>query len=111
MNIDYKALGKRIADIRKQHNLTQEQLAEKTDLSNIYISHIENARSIPSLETLIKLCDALGTTPDGLLLGTSQSAKEYLMPEVASRLLSCTPKERRMVSCFIEMLIRERDSN
>ena len=52
--------------------MTQEQLAEKAELSNIYISHIENSRSIPSLETLMKLCSALDITPDEVLLGTKQ---------------------------------------
>ena len=55
LDIDYQALGKRISNLRRQKKLTQEELAEKTDLSTNYISHIENSRSIPSLETLMKL--------------------------------------------------------
>ena len=53
LDIDYTALGKRIASLRRKRRLTQEQLAEKTELSTNYISHIENSRSIPSLETLM----------------------------------------------------------
>jgi len=71
MNIDYKALGERIAKRRKVLNLTQEDVAEATGLSNNYISNIENNHSIPSIDTLLKICEAIDTTPNYLLLGIS----------------------------------------
>lgn len=109
MTIDYSAIGKRIALIRKQNGITQEQLAEKAELSNIYISHIENSRSIPSLETLMKLCSALDITPDEVLLGTKQDMENYLQSDIQKKLILCTPKERRMVSRFIDLLLEERE--
>ena len=109
MTIDYSAIGKRIALIRKQNGITQEQLAEKAELSNVYISHIENSRSIPSLETLMKLCSALDITPDEVLLGTKQDMENYLQSDIQKKLILCTPKERRMVSRFIDLLLEERE--
>ena len=105
MTIDYSAVGKRISLIRKNRGMTQEQLAEKAELSNIYISHIENSRSIPSLETLMKLCSALDITPDEVLLGTKQDMENYLQSDIQKKLILCTPKERRMVSRFIDLLL------
>ncbi|WP_419170767.1 helix-turn-helix domain-containing protein [Negativibacillus massiliensis] len=109
MTIDYSAVGKRISLIRKNRGMTQEQLAEKAELSNIYISHIENSRSIPSLETLMKLCSALDITPDEILLGTKQDMENYLQSDIQKKLILCTPKERRMVSRFIDLLLEERE--
>lgn len=109
MTIDYSAVGKRISLIRKNRGMTQEQLAEKAELSNIYISHIENSRSIPSLETLMKLCSALDITPDEVLLGTKQDMENYLQSDIQKKLILCTPKERRMVSRFVDLLLEERD--
>lgn len=109
MTIDYSAVGKRISLIRKNRGMTQEQLAEKAELSNIYISHIENSRSIPSLETLMKLCNALDITPDEVLLGTKQDMENYLQSDIQKKLILCTPKERRMVSRFIDLLLEERE--
>lgn len=109
MTIDYSAVGKRISLIRKNRGMTQEQLAEKAELSNIYISHIENSRSIPSLETLMKLCGALDITPDEVLLGTKQDMENYLQSDIQKKLILCTPKERRMVSRFIDLLLEERE--
>ena len=46
-------------EYRKKLNLTQETLADKTDLNTRTIQRIENEEEIPSLETLSKLVNAL----------------------------------------------------
>lgn len=45
--------------IRKERNLTQEQLAEQTDLTVKYISHLERGLSFPSADSLDKIVVAL----------------------------------------------------
>ena len=107
--VDYSVLGKRIAYIRHKKGMTQEGLAECAELSTVYISHIENSRSIPSLETLMKLCAALEIMPNELLLGTSQNMTDYLQTEVQQKLMLCTPSERRLVDRFIDLLLDERN--
>lgn len=109
MIVDYSLLGKRFAEIRKEKGITQEKLAEKTDLSNNYISNIENSRSIPSIETLTKLCDALDITPNDALLGTSLSSDNYMLGELQRKIADCTPKEKRLIDGFITLLISERE--
>ena len=109
MVIDYALLGKRLASIRKKRGWTQERLAEKTNLANNYISNIENNRSIPSLETLVKLCEALGVTPNDLLLGSSQASDTYLADELTKKLRQCTPREKRILDGLLSLLISERD--
>ena len=46
-------LGKRIAEIRKEHSLTQEGLAEICNVTRQTISNWENGKSYPDLETLV----------------------------------------------------------
>ena len=58
----YKMLGKNIKMRRKKLGLTQQQLAEKLDLSLNFIGKIEVAFSKPSLDTLIQIADALETS-------------------------------------------------
>ena len=108
MEIDYKLFGQRIAEERKKNNFTQEQLAEKIGMSGNYISNIENNYSIPSLETLIKICTALNVTPDFLLLGAVYSSESYLEGKIAHKIKSCNDKERRLLVRFIDWLIDER---
>ena len=53
--------------IRKQNNLTQEQLANKTGISRISIVRYENGTNDPNLSNITKLCKALGVTTEELL--------------------------------------------
>lgn len=54
-----RRLGKSIKQLRKRTGLTQEQLAEKTNLSPVHISYIETAARIPDLKTLYRIADNL----------------------------------------------------
>lgn len=53
--------GKRLRDLRKQKDMTQEQLAEKTLISVDFLSLIERGINAPSFDTLEKLAIALDT--------------------------------------------------
>ena len=54
-----KKFGKRLRYLRRDRDMTQEHLAELTDLSVNFISQIERGYSSPSLETIIKFANAL----------------------------------------------------
>ncbi len=54
-----KLLGKRVQKMRKLAGLTQEELAEKVNVSRAYIGYIEQARNTPSLELLEKIAKVL----------------------------------------------------
>ena len=56
-----KHIGKRIKEIRISKGITQEQLAEKTNLSTTCISRLENEKSMVSLEKLFLISDTLHT--------------------------------------------------
>ena len=58
----YKELGKNIKKRRKALGLTQEELAEKINMSLNFVGKIEVAFSKPSLDTLIIIANALETT-------------------------------------------------
>jgi transcriptional regulator with XRE-family HTH domain len=54
-----KAFGKRLADVRRTRGLTQEQLAERADVTPLSIGYIEQGRRWPRLVTLQKLAKCL----------------------------------------------------
>ena len=58
-----KALGKKIKQIRKSKNLTQERLAELIVLEVPSLSNIETGKFAPSVDTLQKLSDVLDVDP------------------------------------------------
>ena len=55
-------LGGKIRDLRQQYNLTQEELADRCELTKGYISQLENDLPSPSIATLVDILNALGTT-------------------------------------------------
>lgn len=55
-------LGDKIKELRLQCDLTQEELANRCELSKGYISQLENDLTSPSIATLIDILSALGTT-------------------------------------------------
>ncbi|MGM9899228.1 MAG: helix-turn-helix domain-containing protein, partial [Bacilli bacterium] len=54
-------IGKKIKNLRTLYNLTQEELANRTELTKGYISQLENDLVEPSLSTLEDIVNALGT--------------------------------------------------
>lgn len=76
MNLDYSELGRRIAKRRKELGLRQVEVCERAGINDKYLSCVERAASIPSLEVVVKLAFALNTTPDAFLIGTASFAAE-----------------------------------
>jgi transcriptional regulator with XRE-family HTH domain len=55
-----RLLGETVRVKRKKAGLTQEKLAEKADLSTIFISRVERGKESPSVDSLVKIARALG---------------------------------------------------
>lgn len=84
MVIDYKAMGRRVAERRKALGLKQYEVCEMIGANEKYLSNIETARCAMSIESLLLICEALQTTPDYLLLGHES---KILKKEKEDRLL------------------------
>jgi len=63
----YRLLGERIKKERLNRNLTQEKLAEIANVSVSFLGQIERGDRKPSLETVVNISNALGTSVDLLL--------------------------------------------
>lgn len=62
-----KILGARIRKLRKEANFTQEELAEKADISMKYLGEIERGRGNPTLKNIEGLASVLGMEASELL--------------------------------------------
>ena len=60
--MDYVILGKNVRKFRQMKGLRQADLAEQCGCCDSHIGQIENARGVPSLDTLVKISGALGVT-------------------------------------------------
>ena len=67
--------GKVLKEARQKAGLTQEKLAFKADLDRTYISLMERGQRSPTLDVLLRLCDALGVLPSDLMKKLEATAK------------------------------------
>ena len=62
-----KTLGQKISELRKKQKMTQDELAEKMNVSAQAVSKWENDLSIPDITVLIELSEFFGVSLDSLL--------------------------------------------
>lgn len=67
MSLNYKMIGKRIRRQRKKCKLTQEQLAERANISTSFMGHIERGTRKMSVDTLCEISLVLDCPVDELL--------------------------------------------
>ena len=66
--MNYYHIGQKIRKYRKAKCISQEQLAEKVDISVTHLSHIETGNTKLSLPVLVDIANALGVHTDDLLV-------------------------------------------
>jgi transcriptional regulator with XRE-family HTH domain len=69
-------LGRTIRDLRHRHRLTLVQLAERTGLSHSFLSQLERGLAQPSMRSLHRIAQALGTSQDRLMAGQDAATGE-----------------------------------
>lgn len=100
-------IGKNIRKFRLARKLRQEDLAEKTDLTTNYIGMVERGEKIPSLETFIKIVNALGVSSDMVLtdvLETGYTVKNSMLNEKLEKLV---PEDRNRIYEVIDTLVKQ----
>lgn len=95
--LDYLRIGLRIGNYRRDLKMSQAELAELTDLSVGYISHIETGSKKASLEVLVRVASVLNVTVDRLLLGNQVSDKNSYTPEIRELLDDCSNYEKAVI--------------
>lgn len=95
--MDYPEIGRQVRRLRRQRGWSQARLAERADLSDTYISHIERATKQVSLNALLRLAAALKVTLDQLLSGSQPQDTGAYLPELQTLFQDCSLRERRIL--------------
>ena len=74
--MEHTTIGMRICALRKEHGMTQQQLANQLNISNKSISRWERDESAPDLSLIPMLADIFGVTCDDLLRGSPRTEPE-----------------------------------
>jgi len=100
--------GKRLAELRKERNLTQTQLAKQMSTSLSVISRYERGEMTPSIATAKTLADILNTTV-GYLLGENDNADLLKDPDMVKRfkeIIELKSKDKEHVIFTLDAMIR-----
>ena len=97
MALNYEYIGKRIREERSRTGMSQATLAELSDSSPQYISHIENARKKASLDIIVRISNALGISVDQLLAGNQVNDRYDYSRELTRVIEGCSSYEKSII--------------
>ncbi len=75
------SIGERLINLRKSKNLSQEQVADKLNVTRQTISKWETDQSMPDLDKIIPICELFGITTDELLSGVVKEKEEVMIED------------------------------
>lgn len=82
MALDYNVIGKRIKQARLKKGFTQEQIAEKLDVSIAFLSRVERGNSHINLRRLDEICNILDVSLGFILEGSSENSRKLFKQRI-----------------------------
>lgn len=110
-------IGSKIATLRKQQGMTQEQLAEKLDISVKHCSSVERGLSCLSLEKLIEVSEMFDVSLDFLLkekksVSISHGCLCHELPSsIVNVMHSDNEKEKALLKEFLHLYTKLRNTD
>lgn len=96
-------LGTILRELREEKGLTREELAERSGTGLRHVAAIELGEKNPSVDTLYRLIRGIGVSSDRVFYPEiSQSDPE--LEALVHTLATCSPKQKRLITAFVEML-------
>lgn len=102
-----KALGDTIRQARIKANMSQEELAEKLNITPSHLKHLESEHRHPSVEVLFQLATTLNISIDSMLFPVSDEKTEN-MDQIKLLLNKCTVEELKIIEDLIRSLLLHR---
>ena len=102
-------IGENIKKYRKIKGFTQAELSEKIDVVPQYFNKIENGKSLPSLDTLIKICNELDISADELIYGKQKIETALITNKWTENLMNLDIDKVNMINDIINYAIENID--
>ena len=100
-----KIIGRRIQEIRKQRGLTQEQLAERVNISPHYLSALERGVYNIKLDLLVDILNILNCSADEVFQDVVSSSSKIKASQLSEKLKGLPVHEQRKILEVIEIMI------
>lgn len=99
IEICLQGIGERVTELRKRLGWTQEELAEKADLTPQFVSYAESGKRAMRPENLLKLSKALNVSADYLLTGEIVDKDILILSE---KMQNLSPSQIRIIENIID---------
>ncbi len=99
-------VGKRLREERNRLHYTQEEVAEMIGVTPAYIGHMERGERGFSIETLVKLCNAYGTTIDYLFTDVIKHDKNSVSEQICLLLRDKTEEQQKAILDIMKAVAR-----
>ena len=107
MDMNRKALGKRLNKARKDRKITSENLSDVLDMSPVYIRQIESGKKIPSLPAFVNICNIINVSPDYLLSDSLKINAHDDYNKLWQKFCLLTPKQAELLIAMMEVMINK----
>ena len=103
--MDIAAIGKRIRKYRKARGWSQEDFAERINLSVTYTGMLERGEKAPKLETFITIANVLDVSPSLLLADVVNAEYEIKSSELTDEIAALPPLARERIYSVVRAMI------
>ena len=100
-----KIIGRRIQKIRKQKGLTQEQLAERVNISPHYLSALERGVYNIKLDLLVDILNVLNCSADEVFQDVVDSSSKIKASQLSEKLKGLPLQEQRKILEVVDIMI------
>ena len=104
----YPSIGEKIRKYRKAKGMTQDKLAEKTDLSTNHLGAIERAEKNLTLANLINIANALDVTADMLLCDEIRNGYMIKSSLITEKIEKLSPSDRDKIMQMLDIMLGRR---
>ena len=108
MTLDYSIIGERLKKARISKGLTQEQLAEKLDVSVAFLSRAERGNVKINLPRITQICNILDISISTIITGTAFNSKDYLTEDFSNLLKNCPPEKFKLIYDIAKVIINQK---
>lgn len=102
--VDYKIIGARLKEKRQNAKFTQEYVAEKAEITIVYLSKIENGHVKPTLDLLSCLCEILDCDIGALFQDVLPTSPNYQNERVIQYFNACSPEVKPIALNLLKSL-------
>ena len=100
-------IGNRFKECRERLNLTQEELAARTQLSVQYISYVERGQRYPRFDKMIVLLNGLGVSADEVFCDVVEKSMDCRSSYLSEKLLALPSDEKDDILELVEHIVQQ----